>query len=531
MNRARANPAAEVARLGIDLNQGLPPGTISPNAQQPLAPHRILIDAAGGHAQDMLDRDFFDHVNPDGLTAANRATLLGYPGTAGENIAWTGSTGDAVDMSRGVVDLHDGLVRSPGHRDNLFTPFYREAGPAARAGEYTLGGVSYNALFVVQKFGTTNVTYLTGVAYRDTVVRDAFYTIGEGLRDITVSATSSQGATFTTTTGPSGGYALPLTAGTYSVSFGGGGSEVAPTTVTVAAANVKLDFVDSTGSPQPDPNPEPDPDPDPPAPPPFGVVTIATARSRAYRPGERLEVTVTLSRPATVTGRPTLPLVVGSATRQATYARGSGTDQITFSYVVGRRDSAANVRIGSAFAFSQRIRIVAGNEPLSTALPQAGQPLPGVSFDSTPPKAVGSVRMPTPRTYLAGESLEFVVTFSEPVTVTGRPSIGLVGLQAAGRADYVSGSGGTQIVFRYELRPGDALRRGRSDVSLDRGIKVGGGGAIVDAAGNAATTRIVVPRTSGVRVDTASSVLASGVAAAGATGLRAGRAVPRAFRA
>jgi hypothetical protein len=38
INRARANPVAEASRDGIDLNEGLAPGTISAAAKQPLAP-------------------------------------------------------------------------------------------------------------------------------------------------------------------------------------------------------------------------------------------------------------------------------------------------------------------------------------------------------------------------------------------------------------------------------------------------------------------------------------------------------------
>ena len=37
INRARLDPAAEAARFGIALNEGLPAGTISTAAKQPLA--------------------------------------------------------------------------------------------------------------------------------------------------------------------------------------------------------------------------------------------------------------------------------------------------------------------------------------------------------------------------------------------------------------------------------------------------------------------------------------------------------------
>ncbi len=45
VNRARANPGAEAARLGIDLNQGLTAGTIADIAKQPLAMNQLLTTA------------------------------------------------------------------------------------------------------------------------------------------------------------------------------------------------------------------------------------------------------------------------------------------------------------------------------------------------------------------------------------------------------------------------------------------------------------------------------------------------------
>ena len=55
INRARANPDAEVARLAIGLNDGLQPGTITSQPKQPLVPDQILVNVARAHSQDMLD--------------------------------------------------------------------------------------------------------------------------------------------------------------------------------------------------------------------------------------------------------------------------------------------------------------------------------------------------------------------------------------------------------------------------------------------------------------------------------------------
>ena len=82
INRARANPAAEAARFGIDLNEGLPAGTISTAPKPPLAVNPFLTDAARGHSQWMLDHDVFSHTGAGGSTPTQRMQAAGYVLTA-----------------------------------------------------------------------------------------------------------------------------------------------------------------------------------------------------------------------------------------------------------------------------------------------------------------------------------------------------------------------------------------------------------------------------------------------------------------
>src|SRR5256885_1640388 len=49
INTARAAPAATAAGFGIDLNEGLAPGTISPAPKAPLAPNSALFTALDRH--------------------------------------------------------------------------------------------------------------------------------------------------------------------------------------------------------------------------------------------------------------------------------------------------------------------------------------------------------------------------------------------------------------------------------------------------------------------------------------------------
>lgn len=246
VNRARANPNAEAALFGIGLNDGLPANTISAAAKQPLAPNQALIAAAGAHSQDMLERDFFAHDNPDGDGPGDRLQDAGYVAWAwGENIAWRGSTG-AINLASEVVNLHASLFRSPGHRQNILNANFRELGPGARAGVFTTQGTNWNAAMLTEDFGKrAGNAFLTGVAFSDTMAADDFYSIGEGLGDVTVTARDTgSGAEYVTTTGPSGGYALQVPPGTYTITAAGGElpSPRSVSNVSISAENVKVDF-------------------------------------------------------------------------------------------------------------------------------------------------------------------------------------------------------------------------------------------------------------------------------------------------
>ena len=253
VNRARANPVAEVARAGLsDLNQGLTAGTISATPKQPLAPSQALVNAAGLHSQDMLDRDYFSHFSPEGRSPSDRAITAGYPVGVGENIAWGGST-FTLDQVAEVRDRHTALFRSPGHRTNILSDSYRELGTGVRFGKYTSGGVTFNASMVTEKFGNRGANaFITGVAYSDAVVADSFYTIGEGAGDITIVARNdASGTTYSTTSGPSGGYALAVPDGTYTVTATGSSIQGAVNVagVVVNAKNTKVDLVTTQGTP------------------------------------------------------------------------------------------------------------------------------------------------------------------------------------------------------------------------------------------------------------------------------------------
>jgi uncharacterized protein YkwD len=77
----------------------------------PLEWNTALGNVALAHSQDMRDRDFFDHTNPDGDSPFDRMAAAGISyRRAGENIAYGYRTGEAV---------FTGWINSDGHRANI----------------------------------------------------------------------------------------------------------------------------------------------------------------------------------------------------------------------------------------------------------------------------------------------------------------------------------------------------------------------------------------------------------------------------
>jgi uncharacterized protein YkwD len=249
INRARANPQAEATRLGIALNAGLPAGTITATPKQPLALNQQLQNASVAHTVDMINRDFFAHTNPSGITPGGRATAAGYSWwTIAENIAYIGYFG-GVDINANSREAHDLLFQSAGHRENILMDEAEEIGVGIRSGAFIPAGG--NATLVTQNFGRRNLNpIITGVVYCDTNNSD-FYDIGEAIRSGTITARRiSDNATFSDGIGTSGGYALIVPAGSYVVTatFDRNGVPVSMSSnVTVASDNVKVDF-DATTS-------------------------------------------------------------------------------------------------------------------------------------------------------------------------------------------------------------------------------------------------------------------------------------------
>ncbi len=249
VNRQRSNPTAEGGRYGIDLNADLDADAISTQPKQPVAPNASLRDSARLHADNMLERDFFGHVDPlTGTDPSDRARAAGYPAGAGENIAWLGESRPLLETAK-TYEAHENLFRSEGHRLNTMTPHYRELGTGVRFGQFRTpndDGVmqSFFSIMAAENFGNQGGNaFITGIAYTDASTQNNFYEVGEGISGATVRATNAAGTVFTTSTSATGGYTLRVPNGVYSVSASGNG--LASSTfrnVVIDGVNQKVDF-------------------------------------------------------------------------------------------------------------------------------------------------------------------------------------------------------------------------------------------------------------------------------------------------
>jgi len=87
-----------------------------------------LTDASNAYSQEMIQRRFFAHVDPDGTALAQRLYSFGYlvdtmpDWLAGENIAWAQGS---LSTPFNVVDA---WMHSPDHRANILEARFREIG-------------------------------------------------------------------------------------------------------------------------------------------------------------------------------------------------------------------------------------------------------------------------------------------------------------------------------------------------------------------------------------------------------------------
>ncbi|KIC30952.1 MULTISPECIES: CAP domain-containing protein [unclassified Leisingera] len=114
-----------------------------------------LNDSAEDHSEWMLQADVFSHTGSGGSSAGDRMKDAGFvfsgSWTWAENIAWQSERG-APGLADDVIDLHNSLMNSPGHRANILNANVEVIGIGIEQGNFK----GWDAVMVTQNFAKTS---------------------------------------------------------------------------------------------------------------------------------------------------------------------------------------------------------------------------------------------------------------------------------------------------------------------------------------------------------------------------------------
>lgn len=237
------------------------------------------------------------------------------------------------------------------------------------------------------------------------------------------------------------------------------------------------------------------------------VTSVSVPANSTYTAGQHLDFVVNFDESVAVTGTPYLELTLDTGgTVQAQYSGGTGSTALTFRYTVASGNADGN-GVATAAALTLNggtIKNSVGNNAVLTLNSVASTA--GVLVDALAP-TVAAVQVPANGIYKTGDNLDFTVQMSEAVTVDttgGVPRVSLT-LNTGGTvyATYLSGSGSSNLVFRYTVASGNVDTDG-----ITVGALASNGGTLRDAAGNDATLTLnSVGSTASVKIDTVAPTL------------------------
>lgn len=217
--------------------------------------------------------------------------------------------------------------------------------------------------------------------------------------------------------------------------------------------------------------------------------TLQTPVAKTYVTGETISVVLSYPFNVNVAGSPQVILSVGGVPRTAAYVTGDGTPNLTFSYTFIAADSNA-VGITSLNLNGGTLTFESATGPVNCNIASVTSRIfSGVFVDNAVPTVTAMKLTTLPGFYNRNEHLNFTVTFSEAVIVTGTPRILMdFGIGPAVYAHYIGGTGSDVLGFRIVIdnATGDTNAYDTIDPNIDLNT-----GTIKDAVGNNANLSIV----------------------------------------
>jgi len=223
----------------------------------------------------------------------------------------------------------------------------------------------------------------------------------------------------------------------------------------------------------------------------------STTANGTYGVGASIAITVTFDKAVTVTGSPQLALNSGGT---ATYASGTGTAILTFTYTVAAGQSSADLDYTSTGALTLNggtINTTNNGQSAGLTLPAPGAAgslgaNKNIVIDTVPASVTGVNSTTADGTYGVGASISITVTFNKAVTVTGSPQLAL---NSGGTATYASGTGTTTLTFNYTVAAGQSSAD--LDYTSTTALTLNGGTINTTSNGQSASLTLPAPGAAG----------------------------------
>ncbi len=219
INLARTWPLAAAPAMGI-----APEAVSSVPGMAPVALDGRLVAAAGGHADDILARNYISTVTPEGMTPGDRMRENGYaPGVFDEFLASRITAGeetpDTVALSIIASKLQAEMTAPAGTAGQLLNPAFQDMGlrsvSLALAGETEDDAGGYHLLVAdITAPAAPEAPRLLVFGYAD-VNGNGVADAGEGLEGISFCLSDAKGNVLTTETGKGGNFGMALEPGLY----------------------------------------------------------------------------------------------------------------------------------------------------------------------------------------------------------------------------------------------------------------------------------------------------------------------------
>ncbi|MEQ8475930.1 Ig-like domain-containing protein [Fulvivirga sp.] len=215
-----------------------------------------------------------------------------------------------------------------------------------------------------------------------------------------------------------------------------------------------------------------------------------------YGSGQNLDFDVTYDEVVQVTGTPRIELTLNTGgTVYANYFDGDNSNTLTFRYTIvnGNEDLDG---IGVASVIDLNSGSILDNVGRTADLNYSVGSTAGILIDAIQPM-ITSVTPPTDDTYIISQNVDFTINFNKNITVTNTPRIAITLASGTVFANYQSGSGSSNLVFRYNVSASDLDTDG---VLLNSPIQLNGG-TLQDGLGNDAILTFTLPVTTAILVD------------------------------